>query len=152
MRISKLLPAATRVLLGLVFLVFGANKLLHFIPQPPLPPAALPFLTGLIASGYMITTLAIVEMIAGVLLLAGRFVPLALTVLAPIIVNIALFHTVLAPAPGMVVFLLAAELYLAWAYRSAFAALLQPVTPLSAVDADASIARSDAAGRTSLAH
>lgn len=151
MRISKVLPVAARVLLGLIFLVFGANKLLHFIPQPPLPAAAVPFLTGLIASGYMITTLAIVEMIAGALLIAGRFVPLALTVLAPIVVNIALFHTVLAPAPGMVVFLLAAELYLAWAYRSAFSPILQPVTPLA--DADSSqFARSDAAGRTSLAH
>jgi len=129
MRLSKILPLAVRFLLGAIFLVFGANKVLHFIPQPPLPPAALPFVTGLVASGYLITTLAIVEMIAGALLLAGRFVPLALTLLAPIVVNIALFHTVLAPAPGMVVFLLAAELYLAWVYRDAFRALLQPAVP-----------------------
>jgi putative oxidoreductase len=135
MHVSKILPLIFRFLLGAIFLVFGANKLLHFIPQPPLPPAALPFVTGLAASGYLITTLAIVEIIAGALLISGRFVPLALTMLAPIIVNIALFHTVLAPAPGMVVFLLAAELYLAWVYREAFRALLQPVapTPLSAI-------------------
>lgn len=151
MRISKILPVAARVLLGLIFLVFGANKLLHFIPQPPMPAAALPFITGLAASGYLITTLAIVEIAAGALLLAGRFVPLALTLLAPIVVNIALFHTVLVPAPGMVVFLLASELYLAWVYRGAFSALLQPVTPLGDADS-ASIARSDAAGRASLAH
>ena len=150
MRLSKILPLVVRFLLGAIFLVFGANKLLHFIPQPPLPPAALPFVTGLVASGYLITTLAIVEMIAGALLLAGRFVPLALTLLAPIVVNIALFHTVLAPAPGMVVFLLAAELYLAWVYRDAFRALLQPVAPLA--DADAAIAPSEASRRTSLAH
>jgi putative oxidoreductase len=135
MHVSKILPLTLRILLGAIFLVFGANKLLHFIPQPPLPPAALPFVTGLAASGYLITTLAIVEIIAGALLISGRFVPLALTMLAPIIVNIALFHTVLVPAPGMVGFLLAAELYLAWVYREAFRALLQPVvpTPLSAI-------------------
>jgi putative oxidoreductase len=129
MRVSKILPLTVRFLFGALFLVFGANKLLHFIPQPPLPAAALPFVTGLMASGYLLTTLAIVEIVAGALLISGRFVPLALTMLAPIIVNIALFHTVLAPAPGMVVFLLAAELYLAWVYREAFRALLQPVAP-----------------------
>jgi putative oxidoreductase len=141
MRVSKILPVVVRFLIGAIFLVFGANKLLHFIPQPPLPAAAVPFVTGLVASGYMLTTLGIIEVIAGALLIAGRFVPLALTILAPIIVNIALFHTVLAPAPGMVVFLLAAELYLAWVYRDAFRALLQPVAPL----ADTSSARAGAA-------
>lgn len=133
MRVSKILPLVVRFLIGAIFVVFGANKLLHFIPQPPLPAAAVPFITGLVASGYMLTTLAIVEVIAGALLISGRFVPLALTILAPIIVNIALFHTVLAPAPGMVMFLLAAELYLAWVYREAFRGLLRPVAPLAEV-------------------
>lgn len=141
MRFAKILPLVVRFLIGAIFVVFGANKLLHFIPQPPLPAAAVPFLTGLAASGYMLTTLGIAEVIAGALLISGRFVPLALTILAPIIVNIALFHTVLAPAPGMVVFLLAAELYLAWVYREAFRGLLQPVAPL----ADVPGARADAA-------
>lgn len=132
MQLSKLLTLTVRFLLGAVFLVFGANKLLHFIPMPPFPPAAAPFIGGLAAAGYMFPMLGVVEVVAGVLLIAGRFVPLALTVLAPIIVNIALFHVLLVPGFGMVVFLLASELYLAWVYRDAFRGLLQPVTPLPA--------------------
>ena len=63
------------------------------------------------------------EVAAGVLLLANLLVPLALVLLAPIIVNIVLFHTVLA-APNPIIFLiLAAELYLAWSYRDAYRAL-----------------------------
>jgi putative oxidoreductase len=131
MQVSKILPLTVRFLLGALFLVFGANKLLHFIPQPPMPPAALPFIGGLAAAGYMFPLLGAVEVVAGALLITGRFVPLALTVLAPIIVNIALFHVLLVPGMGMVVFLLASELYLAWVYRDAFRALLQPVTPLA---------------------
>ena len=132
MQVSKLLTLTVRFLLGAVFLVFGANKLLHFIPMPPFPPAAAPFIGGLAAAGYMFPMIGVVEVVAGVLLIAGRFVPLALTVLAPIIVNIALFHVLLVPGFGMVVFLLASELYLAWVYRDAFRGLLQPITPLPA--------------------
>jgi uncharacterized membrane protein YphA (DoxX/SURF4 family) len=148
MQVSKILPLTVRFLLGSLFLVFGANKLLHFIPQPPLPPAAMPFIGGLAAAGYMFPLLGTVEVVAGALLIAGRFVPLALTVLAPIIVNIALFHILIVPGLGMVVFLLASELYLAWVYRDAFRGVLQPVTPLAVT----SVERRDAAERTSLAH
>jgi uncharacterized membrane protein YphA (DoxX/SURF4 family) len=148
MQVSKLLPLTVRILLGALFLVFGANKLLNFIPMPPLPPAAAPFIGGLAATGYMFPMLGAIEVVAGVLLIAGRFVPLALTVLAPIVVNIALFHVLLVPGLGMVVFLLGSELYLAWVYRGAFRGLLQPVTPLSAT----SIERRDTAANASLAH
>jgi hypothetical protein len=96
----------------------------------------------------MIPMLGAIEVVAGALLIAGRFVPLALTVLAPIIVNIALFHVLLAPALGIVVFLLASELYLAWVYRDAFRPLLQSAAPLPV----SSIERRNAAERTSLAH
>jgi len=122
--ISKVLPVATRVLLGLVFFVFGLNGFLHFLPQPPLPAAAMPFLGGLAGAGYFFPLLKSIEVAAGVLLLSNRFVPLALTLLAPIVVNIAAFHLVLAPNPAMVVFLLAAEIYLAWSYRDAFRGVL----------------------------
>jgi putative oxidoreductase len=130
MQVSKLLTLTVRFLLGALFLVFGANKLLHFIPMPPFPPEAAPFIGGLAAAGYMFPMLGAIEVVAGGLLIAGRFVPLALTVLAPIIVNIALFHVLLVPGLGMVVFLLASELYLAWVHRDAFRGVLQPVTPL----------------------
>ncbi len=119
------LPNAARILLGLVFFVFGLNGFLNFLPQPPLPEAAAPFVTGLFQSGYFFPFLKGVEVTASLLLLTGVFVPLALAVLAPIVVNIALFHLFLAPSLPMVVLLLGLEIYLAWTYRDAFASMLR---------------------------
>jgi len=118
------LPAVTRILLGTVFFVFGLNGFLAFLPQPPMPAAAGAFVGGLAGSGYFFPLLKATELAAGTLLLANRFVPLALTVLAPIVINIVAFHLVLAPNLPMVVFLLAAEIYLAWSYRAAFRGVL----------------------------
>lgn len=129
-------PAAARIVLGLVFLVFGLNGFLHFLPQPPMPAAAMPFVGGLLSTGYFFPLLKGTEVLASFALLSNRFVPLALTVLAPIIVNIAMFHLVLVPAMPMVALLLALELYLAWSYRAAFAPMLRarvaPATPPAA--------------------
>jgi uncharacterized membrane protein YphA (DoxX/SURF4 family) len=122
--LARSLPEAARVLLGLIFFVFGLNGFLHFLPQPPPPAAIVPFVEGLTSTGYFMPVLKGVEVLAGLLLLSNRFVPLALTVLAPIVVQIALFHVLLAPALPMVVVLLALELYLAWTHRSAFAPML----------------------------
>ncbi|MBI2390466.1 MAG: DoxX family protein [Deltaproteobacteria bacterium] len=132
-KLSRLLPTAARSLLGLTFVVFGLNGFLHFLPQPPLPEAALPFLGGLAKAGYFFPLLKGLEVLAGVLLLSGRFVPLALAVLAPIIVNIAAFHLILAPSFGMVALLVGLEVYLAWSYRDAFAPMLRArVAPTTA--------------------
>ena len=138
--IARKLPTAARIALGLVFFVFGLNGLLHFLPQPPLPASAVPFVGGLASAGYFFPLLKVIEIAAGALLLAGVRVPFALTLLAPIIVNIAAFHLFLAPGNYAVVGLvLAAELYLAWSYRAAFAPMLarraQPAA--RAVDAPA---------------
>ena len=78
------------------------------------------------AAGYFFPLLKGIEVISGVLLLSNRFVPLALTLLAPIIVNIVAFHAVLAPG-GIVLALaiLASEIYLAWAYRAAYRPMLR---------------------------
>src|SRR5690606_31383794 len=122
---------AARILLGLIFVVFGLNGFFGFLPQPPLPETAVPFITGLAQSGYFFPFLKGVEVTAGALLLARAFVPLALTVLAPIIVNIALFHLLLAPNLLMFARLVVLELYLAWSYRVAFAPMLRRRTPLS---------------------
>jgi hypothetical protein len=144
--ISKKVPTAARILLGLVFTVFGLNGFLNFIPQPP-PPAgpALSFLMGLMGTGYFFPFLKGTEVIMGVLLLANRFVPLALTILAPIVLNIVAFHTFLAPAGVPVaVVVLALEAYLAWAYRGTFAAVLharnEPTVGASSDEAPATYA------------
>jgi uncharacterized membrane protein YphA (DoxX/SURF4 family) len=122
--IARKLPTVARVVLGLVFFVFGLNGLLHFLPQPPMAPAVGRFVGALAASGYFFPLLKITEIAAGVLLLAGVLVPFALTLLAPIIVNIVAFHLFLAPGNWAVVgVVLVTELYLAWTYRAAFAPL-----------------------------
>ncbi len=123
----RYLPVIARVLLGLVFFVFGLNFFFHFIPAPPPPPAAGAFAGALAATGYLFYLLKTFEILSGIALLAGRFVPLALTVLAPIIVNIVFFHAFLFPAglalPVVIVIL---EVFLAWSYRDAFRPLLNP--------------------------
>jgi uncharacterized membrane protein YphA (DoxX/SURF4 family) len=123
--LARQLPHAARIVLGLVFFVFGLNGFLNFLPQPPLPEAAVPFISGLAQSGYLFPVLKSFEVAAGVMLLSSFMVPLALALLAPIVVNIALFHLVLAPNLPMVALLLSLELFLAWSYREAFAPMLR---------------------------
>jgi len=124
--IQNKLPTVARYLLGLAFFVFGLNGFFHFIPQPAPPPAAMSFLGALLGSGYMFPLIKGTEVIVGALLLANRFVPLALTVLAPVMVNIIAFHLFLEPgAIALPLVLLVAQLYLAYSYRDAFAPMLQ---------------------------
>src|SRR5262245_36337906 len=119
--VAKWAPHAARVVLGLIFFVFGLNYFLSFLPaQPPMPERALAFLGGLASSGYLFPIVKTVEVTAGLALLTNRFVPLALTLLAPIIVNIAAFHFVLAPSYGMPTMIVALALYLAWHHRAAY--------------------------------
>jgi hypothetical protein len=85
---------------------------------------------------------------AGVLLLANRCVPLALTLLAPIIVNISAFHIFLRPSPIRVGFLLVTEIYLAWSYRDAFRGVLAArARPIAAIRDGATTAEPAAAHR-----
>src|SRR5580704_13988376 len=129
--IRRVLPTVARLFLGLVFTVFGLNFFLHFLPMPSGPPRAAAFAGALFASGYLFPLLKATEVVAGLLLLGGLFVPLALAVLAPIIINIVGFHLFLEPSGlPLPLVVLAAELYLAWTYRSAFAPMLQLRTPL----------------------
>lgn len=128
---SKLVLAA-RGVLGLGFLVFGLNGFLHFLPQPPLSGVPAQFLGGLFATGYMLPLIKGTEVVTGLLLLSGRYVPLALTVLAPVMVNIVAFHAFLAPAGLLIPIVFAAlGIYLAYAHRDAFAPMLRARTPLS---------------------
>lgn len=138
---------AARVLLGLIFLVFGLNGFFHFLPQPPMsgPPAA--FAGALFASGYMFPLLKGTEVIAGALLLSGRLVPLALTVLAPVVVNIVAFHLFLAPSGlALPILIVALGVFLAWSYRSSFAGVLRAnAVPDAATAPRSAVARSAAA-------
>jgi putative oxidoreductase len=95
-----------RILLGLIFTVFGLNGFLHFIPMQPLPQPAIDFFGALAATGYMIRLIFFGQLIGGVLLLTGVAVPLALVILAPIVVNILFFHLFLAPGGLAIAFVL----------------------------------------------
>ena len=119
------LPMIARILLGLVFTVFGANKIIHFLPMPPMEGAAGDLMGGLMKSGFFFPLLGAVETVAGLLLLSGRYVPLGLAMLAGPVVGILAFHVTLAMAglPVALVCLLL-EVYLAYAYRDSFAGVL----------------------------
>lgn len=122
--VLRYLPHVARVLMGLIFFVFGLNGFLHFLPQPPLAGPAGAFAGALAATGYMFPLIKGTEVVAGALLLGNRFVPLALALIAPVVVNIFAFHTLLTPPNGIAFFLLAANAYLGWAYRDAFRGML----------------------------
>ncbi len=93
----KIATLITRILLGLMFAVFGLNGFLHFIPQPPpASPLAVQYMTVMSMSHYFVPVF-LVQVVAGLMLLANRFVPLALALLAPVIVNILMFHTTMDP-------------------------------------------------------
>jgi uncharacterized membrane protein YphA (DoxX/SURF4 family) len=93
----KIASLIARLLLGLMFLVFGLNGFLHFIPMPPPSGVAGQFFGAIFASRYWIVIFG-VQVIGGLLLLINRFVPLALVLLGPVIVNIFFFHAFMAPA------------------------------------------------------
>ena len=119
----KIAVVIARVLLGLGFLVFGLNAFFHFIPQGPMPGDAGKLAMLMFAHGWF-TFFGVLYVLAGVLLLVGRYVPIALVLLGPILVNILLFHLTLLPngiVPGLVFTLL--EVFLIYAYWPAFAGI-----------------------------
>lgn len=124
----KVLTIIARILLGLIFLFFGSNGLFHFLPMPPLPSGVTgEFLHSFFASGYVYVVSAF-QAFGGLLLLIGRFVPLGLTILGAIIVNIWAFHLLMAPdlgamVPAFVVSIL--ELFLVWRYRDGFGGIFR---------------------------
>jgi len=124
--ISNRVPSIARLALGLAFFVFGLNGFFHFLPQPPMSGPPADFAGALFATGYMFPLIKGTEVVAGLLLLSNRYVPLALALLAPVVVNIVAFHAFLAPAGlALPIILLALQLYLARSYRYAFAPMLQ---------------------------
>jgi len=131
----KLAVLVCRLLLGLIFVIFGINILFPFLPMPPMPPSdATTFATILMQHKYM-AFVGVIQLVSGILLLVGRYVPLALTLLGPVIVNILLFHFLLEGGagafPGLLTLLL--EVFLIVVYRRSFLGLFDaaqgPVRP-----------------------
>lgn len=115
-----------RLLLGLIFTVFGLNGFLHFLPMPP-PEGVMGEMMGVyMHMGYMFPLIFATQVVGGVLLLSNLYVALALVLLAPVIVNIVCVHVFIDPS-GLPVALvvLACELFLAYSYRQKYSPLLK---------------------------
>jgi putative oxidoreductase len=124
----KYVIVIVRVLLGLAFVIFGLNAFFKFLGEPPqMQGQAGAFISALLSSGYMYVV-AVLQVLGGLCLLLGaRFVPLGLTLLGPIIVNIVLFHVFLEPQGLPIALVTAAlSLFLLWIYRFKFPAIFQP--------------------------
>jgi putative oxidoreductase len=121
----KVASTIARYLLGMIFLAFGLNGFLHFIPMPPPTGVAAQFFGALFVSGFYVV-IFLLQIVPAVLLLANRYVPLALTILGAVIVNILCFHIFMAPA-GLPLALVVAVLWFltAWRVRSAFTGIFQ---------------------------
>ncbi len=123
---ARYFPAIVRILLGASLLIFGLNGFFNFMPPPktPLPEGAMTFVTALAKSGYMMQLIAVTQLVVGALLVANRFVPFAILLLAPFLVNSLAFHLFLERS-GLVMSAVfcALEIYLAWVYRRAYAPL-----------------------------
>ena len=121
----KMASTIARYLLGLIFLTFGLNGFLHFIPMPPPTGVAAQFFGALFVSWFYVV-IFLLQIVPAILLLANRYVPLALTILGPVIVNILCFHILMAPA-GLPLAVVVTVLWFLTAsnVRSAFAGILQ---------------------------
>jgi uncharacterized membrane protein YphA (DoxX/SURF4 family) len=122
----KIATIIARILLGLVFVVFGSNAFLHFIPMQPMSGPAGAFIGALMDTGYM-KVVASCQVLGGLILLIGRYVPLGLTLLGPVIVNILCFHIFMNHEGWQLASVVAAlALFLLWRHRTNFAGLLKP--------------------------
>jgi putative oxidoreductase len=123
----KIATIIARVLLGLMFVVFGSNIFLHFLPMPPLPATLAGDFSKALMQSHYIYVVGLLQVSGGLLLLIGRFVPLGLTLLGPVIVNILLFHIFLDPSGlPMAIIVAVLALFLLWHHRATFAGLVKP--------------------------
>ena len=133
-RVTRYASIGARCALGFVFFASGLAGLLNVLPPPstPMPEGAMALGVALMKTGYMFPLIKGTETVAGALLLANCFVPLALVLLAPVLVNIVAFHAFLTPGEvGLPIGLLCVELFLAWRYRAAYRPLLTRRAALS---------------------
>jgi putative oxidoreductase len=122
----KIATTIVRILFGLAFTIFGLNFFLNFIPAPPPTGLAGDYFKVMAASHYLYV-IGAMQLLSGLLLLIGKFVPLALTILAGMLFNILAIHILMAPEglPMALVFVVV-ELFLIWSYRDRFAGILRP--------------------------
>ena len=121
----KIAMLIVRTLMGLLFVFASVTYFFNLITPPPMEGAIRSFNEGLAASGYFFTLLKVTELTCGILLLVGRFVPLVLVILSPIIINIFFVHLLLDRSGlPVAIFLVLANIFLAYYYRDAFRPLL----------------------------
>ena len=133
----KITAVIARILLGLIFLVFGLNGFLHFLPASLPSGTAGQFVGALFVSNYLVVVF-LLQLVGAILLLTNRYVPLALTLLAPIIVNILLFHILMASS-GLPLAIIVTVLWFVvfLSVRSAFGGLLQQRVPTQSLSSQA---------------
>ncbi len=133
-KVKSMTEIVARVLLGLIYFVFGLNFFFHFIPTPPPAGGEVEaFMGGLFQSGYFFPVLKGLEIILGAFLLIRLFVPLTLVMLMPISLNILMFHVFLAPEGSIMgIVIVALNIYLAWAYRDYYKPFFTPKASITA--------------------
>jgi uncharacterized membrane protein YphA (DoxX/SURF4 family) len=121
----KIATLIARILLGLVFLIFGLDKFTHFIPAQ-MPPGVAGQFAGILFTTHYLWLIATIEVATGILFLLNRYVPLALTLVGPVIVNILTFDILMAPS-GLPIGLVVVALWfvLFYYHRAAFAGIFQ---------------------------
>src|ERR1700761_3591839 len=127
----KVATIISRVVLGLIFVTFGLNMFFNFIPMPPPPEGpARQFMTALFMSHYLYVVGAL-QVVGGLILSSERWMPLGLTLLGPVIVNIVCFHVLMAPAGLPMAFVVSfLALFLLWRYRGHFAGFVNNGGPV----------------------
>jgi putative oxidoreductase len=119
----KVVAIIARILLGLMFVVFGLNPFLKFLPMPPLEGVWGQFLGALVVSHY-VWLVGAVQVISGMLLLVGRYVPLAIALSGPVVLNIIAYHlTMQHGGSQLAVLATICWAILFWRYRASFAPL-----------------------------
>ena len=114
-----------RVILGLIFTVFGLNGFFHFIPNPEMNEPMTTFMMALAGTSYFMIVVKVVEVVSGLMILTGRFLPLGLILLAPVSVHILFVHLFLDQAGlAMAIVIVVLQVFLAFAYRDSFSGVL----------------------------
>lgn len=123
----KIAMIVVRTLMGLLFLFASITFFLKLIPVPEMTGVPKSFNEGLASVGYFFPLLKITELLSGLAFVTGRFVPLATVVIAPVIVNIFMFHAFVdrtMPGPAVAIFLVLTNIFVAYYYRASYAGLL----------------------------